>query len=59
MDRTLRLIGVCHGGHGLHISWAGEARPIGFVGNCREIVLYSRSLSLFEEIFEAKKEEMI
>lgn len=27
-----------------YISWAGEARPIGFVSNCREIVLYSRLL---------------
>ena len=27
-----------------YISWAGEARLTGFVGNCREIVLYSRLL---------------
>lgn len=39
--------------HGL-----GEARPIGFVGNCREILSCTRdyySLSLFEETLELRK----
>lgn len=41
--------------HGL-----GEARPIGFVGNCREILSCTRdyySLSLFEETLELRKKK--